>query len=53
MQGHDENVRSAVMYLLGGSTMDLCRVFAFGPNGRNAQKMAEEARATKHNTRAK
>jgi hypothetical protein len=47
MQGHDENVRSAVMYLLGGSTMGLCRIFGFGPDGRNAQKMAEDARAAK------
>jgi hypothetical protein len=28
--GHDEDVRSAVMYLLGEDTLALCRIFGFG-----------------------
>lgn len=46
LPGHDENVRSAVMYLLG-DTMELCRIFGFGPGGRNAQQMCADARAAR------
>jgi hypothetical protein len=45
IQGHDENVRTAVMYLLGDNTMDLCRIFGFGAGGRNATAIAIEGRA--------
>jgi len=43
LQGHDENVRSAVMYLLG-NTMSPCRILRFGPGARNAQELCAEAR---------
>lgn len=44
LPGHDENVRAAVMYLLGPDTMRLCEIFGFGPGGRNAQQLCAEAR---------
>ena len=45
VQGHDENVRSAVMYLLGPDTMRLVEIFGFGPHGgRNAQQICADAR---------
>jgi hypothetical protein len=44
IQGHDENVRSAVMYLLGEDTLALCRIFGFGPGARNAQQMCADER---------
>jgi len=36
--GHDEYVRSAVMYLLGRDTKELCTIFGFGPGARNAKE---------------
>lgn len=36
--GHDEYVRSAVMYLLGADTKELGRIFGFGPGARNAKE---------------
>jgi|GEM_PF-3538133 hypothetical protein len=44
IQGHDVHVRTAVMYLLGPDTMNLCRIFGFGSGGRKATEIAEKAR---------
>jgi hypothetical protein len=43
VRGHDENVRSAVMYLLG-DTLALCRIFGFGPGQRNAKQLCADRR---------
>lgn len=44
VRGHDENVRAAVMYLLGPNTADLARIFGFGPGLRNAEQFCREMR---------
>ena len=51
--GHDEYVRSAVMYLLGHDTKELCTIFGFGPGARNAKEyVMEERRAQKEADKA-
>lgn len=48
--GHDENVRSAVMYLLGDDTMALVRIFGFGSfGGCNAKQICAEERTRRRN----
>lgn len=42
--GHDEMVRTAVMYLLARDTLRLAEIFGFGPGGRDATEFVEMRR---------